>query len=449
MAGPSVRSQTAPVEYPDDGLGRFLALVPLAMVQLRVDGTILHMNAPCADLLVPLSCDGRPVNLFDLLQPMASDLALRVREFAPSQGRICEGLHLRVDAGHAGRCEPQVLKLDLVKLDGERLVAMIDDVSLAFRRDVELRRGQAWIQTLITGIADHALLTLDPKGVIQEWSPGVRDVTGFDADATIGQPYCDIFCTAQDSQPGRVRRRLQDADDHGWSVEEGWMGRANGEHYWASWLIAPLHAPELSGVASGPVSGRRGYSLIIRDIGDRPDSGDALRSSVLFDPVTGLLGQRAFFDSAAMVLERGVQSGMCLSVVRFNVDDFPALADAHGPAAAASVLRHLAAGLSATFRQNDIVARVGAHAFVVLMPDASVAQAESTAQQLCVRLEACTLRFDGTVVAYTVSGGVAGGAPSGTAPGPGLEELLQRADAAMYSAKSQGRNGIARWHDVG
>jgi len=444
MAGPTVKFETAFIESPDDGLNRLLALAPLAMAQLRADGTILCMNPPCTDLLVPLSCDGQPINLFDLLQPMASDLALRVREFAPAHGRICEGLHLQIDADHAGR-DPQVLKLDLVKLDADRVIAIVEDVSAACRRAAELRRGQAWIQTLITGISDYALLTLDHAGVIQEWSPGVREVTGFDADATIGHAYCDIFCAARDGRPGRVRQCLQDADDNGWSVEEGWMRRASGEHYWASWLIAPLGAPDTPGRASGLAQGRRGYSLIIRDVGDRPESAEAPRGSALCDAVTGLLNQQAFFESAAILLERGACRGMRVSAVRFDVDHFQSLTDAHGPVAADAVLRHLAAGLSSTFRKSDIVARVGAHAFVVLMPDTSVVQAESTARHLRTCMAAQTLQVDGTVVPYTLSGGVV----SGEASTAGLAELLKRANAAMHSAKSQGRNGIARWHEAG
>ena len=419
-----------------EALVQFLYMTPIGLAELRIDGEVVMINPLCAQLLMPLSPGGGLDNLFDALRPVAPDLALRVAEFAPAQGKVCDALHLQIDSGLPGRRDPQVLSLSLIKLDARRLMAVLDDVSVSFRRDRELRQSQAWIQTIVTGISDYALLSLDHAGQVLRWNQGVRNVTGFDAEATVGHSYA-VFYADADRLAHRVPERLTEADLSGWSLEEGWLQRANGERYWGSCLIAPLHGQdETSGL-------ERAYSLIIRDISDRRESHEALRRSALCDHLTGLVNRRAFFDAAAVEMERCTRSGQAMSAVVFDADHFKTVNDSHGHAAGDSVLRHLAAGLCATFRATDIVARFGGEEFVVLLPGVTVDEADRVARRLCDQVAAQAVVFDGATIRYTVSGGVASMEPGVER----LDALLQRADAAMYAAKARGRNQVVRWSD--
>ncbi|MGJ7581585.1 sensor domain-containing diguanylate cyclase [Variovorax sp. RHLX14] len=428
-----------------EALLQFLYMAPIGLAQMRIDGEIAMINPLCGALLMPLSQDGGLSNLFDVLADIAPDLPHRVRAFEPLHGKICDAMHLQIDSGLPGRRDPQVLSLTLLKLDAERLMAVMDDVSVSVKRERELRMSQAWIHTIVTGITDYALLSLDRDGAIQQWNPGIRQVTGFEAEDTVGKPYSIIF-PDDDRLRHRTADRLREADLSGWNLEEGWLRRANGEKYWGSCLIAPLHPPEnVAGdarrAAVADHDDDRAYSLIVRDISDHREANEALRRSVFSDHLTGLVNRRAFYEAAAVAMERCMQGNMPLSVIVFDADHFKIVNDTYGHAAGDAVLRHLAAGLSANFRSTDIVSRFGGEEFIVLMPGASEDDALTMAQRMCQHVSANAPTVDGVAISYTVSAGVAGLVPEIGS----IDELLKRADAAMYMAKTDGRNRVVRW----
>jgi len=432
MSQPEAMVSVPQEEY--EALIQFLYMAPVGLAQLRTDGEIVMINPLCAQLLMPLSRDGELANLFSALYTVAPDLAHRVRDFEPMHGKVCDALRLQIDAGVPGGKDPQVLSLSLLKLDQDRLMAVLSDVSLSEKRERQLRQSEAWIHTIVTGITHYALLSLDRQGRVQSWNAGVMKVTGFEADAIVGQSYA-LFYPPDDKAGQRTLERLDEAYLSGWNLEEGWMPRANGERYWGSALIAPLHA---EGERPGE---ERAYSLILRDISDRREANEALRRSVSCDHLTGLANRRAFFEAAAHALQRCTRAELPLSVVAFDADHFKSVNDSHGHAAGDAVLRHLAAGLSATFRATDIVARFGGEEFVVLLSGTSIDEAQAIAQRLCRHVAAKPVTVDGVSIRYTVSAGVAA-MESGVA---GLDELIKRADAAMYSAKANGRNRVERW----
>ena len=112
--------------------------------------------------------------------------------------------------------------------------------------------------------------------------------------------------------------------------------------------------------------------------------------------------------------------------------------DTYGHAGGDAVLRHLARALTDTFRAVDVVARIGGEEFVVLLPGTGLDGAAAVAQRLCQRVAAAAVEVDGALIRYTVSAGVATMEP----PVAGLDELLKRADSALYAAKAKGRNRV-------
>ena len=417
-----------------EALLQFLYMAPIGIVQTRLDGEILMANPLCAQLLMPLSRDGSLDNLFTALRPVAPDLLHRVQTFDASHGKVCEGLQMQVDAGRPGKADAQVLCLSLLKLDENRLMAVLSDVSLAVKRERELRLSQAWISTIVAGISDYALMTLDAAGRTTDWNHGVARLTGFTADAVVGKPYA-LFYPAETLAGQHMLDRLQEADRSGWSLDEGWLCRADGSRFWGSCLIAPLLAAD-----EAPAE-ERAYSLIVRDISDRREANETLRSVISCDHLTGLVNRRAFFEAAELEVQRWQRQPRPLSIVMIDADHFKRVNDAHGHAAGDAVLRHLAAGLSATFRTMDVVARVGGEEFVVLLPDTTLEGAYAVASRLCQRIAEHAVEVDGRSIRYTVSAGVA--TMDNTVVG--VTELLKRADSAMYAAKAQGRNRVECW----
>ncbi|MET1116268.1 MAG: diguanylate cyclase [Comamonas sp.] len=151
------------------------------------------------------------------------------------------------------------------------------------------------------------------------------------------------------------------------------------------------------------------------------------------DPLTGLLNRRGFDARLAAALSLAQRSGRPLSVVTIDVDHFKRVNDTYGHDIGDNVLRSLAAQLRNRLRASDAVARLGGEEFIVLLPDTALAQALQMAAEMVASIEAGTRDQVGSV---TVSAGV-------SALRPGDEDasaMLRRSDAALYAAKTAGRN---------
>jgi diguanylate cyclase (GGDEF)-like protein/PAS domain S-box-containing protein len=413
-----------------EALLQFLYMAPIGLVQARLDGEILMVNPLCAQLLMPLSPDGALDNLFVALQAVAPDLRHRATSFADGHGMVCEGVHLHLGAA-AG---PQVLSLTLLKLDSERLMAVLSDVTQSVQRDRALRHSQAWISSIVSSIHDYALLSLDAAGQVTAWNASIERLSGHDRAAVVGRSMALFYPDGQ-LTPQHLADRLQEADLHGWTLDEGWRCRADGSRFWGSCLVAPLHAP------GDDQPEDRAYSLIIRDITDRREANEALRRSVLCDHLTGLANRRAFFEAAELELHRWQRQPRPLALVAFDADHFKQINDRHGHAAGDAVLRHLAAGLGATFRNLDLVARSGGEEFLVMLPGTTLDGAVAAARRLCEAVADRALQVDGVSIRCTMSAGVAAMA----ADVDGLAALMKRADQALYQAKALGRNRVECW----
>jgi len=429
-----VNSDDDQTEY--EALLQFLYLAPIGVAQATLDGDIVMANPLCAQLLMPLANNGELDNLFDTLEDVAPDLRHRVRDFTAAQGAICDDMHLRIDLS-AEDADARVLSLSLLKIDTGRLMAVISDVTHVLKRERELRQSQAWMSTITSGITDYSMMTLDHLGRIKAWNPSIARLTGFQADATQGKTY-DLFYTESGLTGYRLQDRLREADSDGWSLDEGWRRRADGSRYWGSCLIAPLD--EQTEVPAA----ERAYSLIVRDISDRREAHEAMRRSVLCDHLTGLANRRAFTETGECEIQRWTRTSMPLSVVLFDADHFKLVNDRHGHLAGDAVLRHLSAGLRATFRTIDMIARIGGEEFAALLPGTTLEGAEIVASRLCQRIASQVVDVDGARIRYTVSAGVA----TMEAGVVTLEDLFKRADAALYLAKSSGRNRVELWSSV-
>ena len=439
-----------------EALTQFLYIAPVGLVQTAIDGEIAMINPISAQLLMPLSRDGDLTNLFVALENVAPDLAHLTRSFERPHGLICDAVRIQVRAGEGRERDPQVLSLSLLKLDATRLMGVLNDVTAQVRRERLLRQNEAWLNAILTGITDYALVSLDADGCIDEWNASIGRVTGFSREAALGRPY-SIFYPNGATTPDRVRDRLREAAADGWSLDDGWRLRADGSRFWGSAMIAPLQIREDpddadrrgSGGHSRNVIGRStsggdgttdkpGYCLVIRDITDKREATETQRQAVSCDHLTGIANRRTFFEAAELEIERWKRSPRDMSLVIFDADHFKEVNDRYGHPAGDAVLRHFATLLTDVFRAVDVVARIGGEEFAVLLPSTNLQGAMTVANRLRQVVASQVVEFDGASIAYTVSGGVA--TMSQTLVG--LDALLKRADEALYAAKATGRNRI-------
>jgi diguanylate cyclase (GGDEF)-like protein/PAS domain S-box-containing protein len=430
-----------------EALIQFLYVAPVGLIQTGLDGSIVMINPLSAQLLMPLSRDGGLSNLFGALEGVAPDLRHQAREFKEAYGMICEGLRIQVSAGVRGQSDPQILSLSLLKLDDTRLMAVINDISLQVKRERLLRQNEAWLNAILTGITDYAVVSLDREGRIGDWNPSIGRLTGFDSPSVIGKPY-SILSPEDASTADRVRDRLFEAEANGWSLDEGWQLKADGSRFWGSALIAPLHdRPQRDGQPPLDELADRtdpAYCLVIRDITDKREENERNRKAHSCDHLTGIANRRTFFEATERELARRRRSPRELSLILFDADHFKQVNDTHGHPAGDAVLKHFASVLSQTFRQVDVVARIGGEEFAALLPSTGQPGALVVAERLRAAIESASVIFDGACIRYTVSAGIA---VMDDSLG-GLDELLKRADHALYAAKAGGRNRISCWTPV-
>lgn len=162
----------------------------------------------------------------------------------------------------------------------------------------------------------------------------------------------------------------------------------------------------------------------------------------LTDALTGIANRRHFDEVLAKECKRALRVGEPLALAVLDVDWFKTYNDHYGHPAGDSCLQQIAHTLAATIsRSTDLVARYGGEEFVFLAPSTGLAGAQSMAEKLVRAVEALALPHERSPLGYvTISVGIALMPLDAESP---AQALLQRADAALYRAKSQGRNRVA------
>ena len=158
----------------------------------------------------------------------------------------------------------------------------------------------------------------------------------------------------------------------------------------------------------------------------------------LIDPLTGISNRAAIEAEAIRALERAPRKGGTMSLLMLDLDHFKAINDRHGHAAGDRVLRAAADAWHTVLRGRDPLGRIGGEEFVVVCADTTLEQALVVAERL--REATAALLFDDVDpgLRVTVSIGVAQSQRSDDTH----EDVLARADAALYRAKQRGRNRV-------
>ena len=163
-----------------------------------------------------------------------------------------------------------------------------------------------------------------------------------------------------------------------------------------------------------------------------------LRDLTLLDPLTGVANRPGIERKAAHALAAAVRDGTPLSLLMLDLDHFKSINDRYGHAAGDKVLRATTDAWKAELRGRDPLGRVGGEEFVVVCPGTTLEQALVIAGRL--RESALALRFPDIDPGLRIS--VSIGAAQSRKTGDSCDALIDRADAALYRAKQQGRDRV-------
>ena len=181
------------------------------------------------------------------------------------------------------------------------------------------------------------------------------------------------------------------------------------------------------------------FFILSVDVTEAVRLEERLHDLASYDPLTGARNRRAFLERAGSELDRCSRAGAPLSFVIVDLDHFKKVNDTWGHATGDEVLKALAETFRRALRPSDIFGRFGGEEFVALLPDADAADAADIAERLRRLTEESEIATPEGVIRVTLSAG-----HTTALPGDTPEDLLRRADSALYESKRSGRNRVSR-----
>jgi diguanylate cyclase (GGDEF)-like protein len=155
------------------------------------------------------------------------------------------------------------------------------------------------------------------------------------------------------------------------------------------------------------------------------------------DRLTGVANRQALLASLFTEVERATRYGRPLCVAFVDIDRFKAVNDTYGHAAGDVVLRGVAQAVAESLRASDMIGRYGGEEFMLILTETDVEEGAALSEKLRELIERKRFSIEGNPeLSVTISIGIAGGSGQQLR----METLVRDADAAMYSAKSLGRN---------
>ena len=175
---------------------------------------------------------------------------------------------------------------------------------------------------------------------------------------------------------------------------------------------------------------------ILQDLGRLVIDELELRLLATTDSLTGAMTRRAFLEAAQRDLPLARRHDRPLTCLMVDADHFKGVNDAYGHATGDEVLRRLVAVCKAQLRTSDYIGRLGGEEFAIIFRETPVTAGLEVADRLRHSIGAEVFMTPQGTFSITVSSGLAAFDPTVK----GIEELLERADTALYSAKHSGRN---------
>lgn len=273
------------------------------------------------------------------------------------------------------------------------------------------------------------VLELDASLTITRCSNRVSVLLGLAPGALEGRALLDALHIADANEPlVSALSRLTSGAEESNRVESN-LTHANGHTVYCEWFNSALTD------ASGRVTS---IMALVQDVSARVEAAQQLLHIATHDTLTGLANRRMLTERLSHALARAERTGEAVAVLFIDLDGFKSVNDKHGHGAGDEVLRDVASRLRRIARATDFVARLGGDEFVILLDtDVHPGSPSMLAERVFDALSA-PCRFTGGEAPIGASIGVAMHPPLSNL----AADLIRRADAAMYEAKSAGKGCV-------
>jgi len=283
----------------------------------------------------------------------------------------------------------------------------------------------ALLNEIYNSTFDYGIFTFDLEGKITTWNAGAERIIGFSADEIIGESNAVIF-TPEDRMYNEAQQEMQLAKIKGRAEDYRWHLRKDGSRFWADGVLTAIRN------ATGQ---HTGYLKIFRDITDRKTTEAEVHRMANQDMLTGLANRYSLETHANEQIALATRSGQRLALLLIDLDRFKQVNDSLGHHAGDLLLQQAAQRMRAALRESDVIGRLGGDEFVVLQLNMASMQAGAELAEKLIAVLSQPFDLGEHPVQIGASIGIAA-CPDDASD---LDQLLKKADLALYRAKEDGK----------
>jgi diguanylate cyclase (GGDEF)-like protein/PAS domain S-box-containing protein len=367
---------------------------------------------------------GKPISLLDDPETR-KHIPERAKSLMSGNPLFFEAMHVRKD----GSTFPVEISAQLINIDGKPyILATYRDITKRKRIEYSLKESEAKFRDLVESTSDW-VWEINADGLYVYSSPKVKDILGYDVNEVLGKsPF--YFMPEDEAEKSRtIFSQILTEQKPFYGLEN--INRHKDGH------IVVL---ETSGVPVFNKSGNfMGFRGIDRDITQRKKVEERLKAISITDELTGLFNRRGFFTLAEKEFKVVNRHKRRMSLIYLDLDGLKAINDKLGHETGDQALVDAANILRKSFRESDIMGRMGGDEFAVLITDGSEADIEKIAvdhiqQNLKIHNEQA-----GRSYALLLSMGFAHYDPGSSCT---ISELIKQADSSMYEDKKRHNSKI-------
>lgn len=324
--------------------------------------------------------------------------------------------------------EFEVRKAPIFDSNGERkgLVIIGRDVTDKKIAEHNLRIADKAFESL------QAILITDAESRILRVNQSFTRLTGYRPEEVIGKSTA-TFKSGHHNKSFYQAMWKSLLDNNFWQGEI-WDRRKNGEVY-PKWLTISA-VIDSEGVTTN-------YVGTFTDLSEHKEAKEAIHRLAFYDPLTDLPNRRLLHDQLNLALKNSIRDKQYGAVLMIDIDHFKLINDTKGHAVGDLLLIEVARRLKSCVRQGDTVSRLGGDEFVVMLEHLSkdLNQATLHAEAISKKIMQ-SINQPFLIAGHDLRTSLSIGVSLFSLPASTSEEILKRSDAAMYQAKSAGRNAL-------
>lgn len=320
----------------------------------------------------------------------------------------------------------QTVKRPLFSPDGaaNQILGIATDITARKCAEDALKQKEELFRLMIENSSD-VITVLDPDGTVRYGSPSLERVLGYAPDELIGRNLFDYIHPEDRAKAHGVL--LEGLSQRGKPVAFDIRLR----HKNGSWRFV-----ESTGSNQIDTRGVEGIVLNSRDITERRLAEQELDFLAYHDILTELPNRLLFTEHLEIAIESAADEGHMAAVLFLDLDRFKVINDTLGHTLGDELLRSVAARLSGTLQESDVVSRWGGDEFTILLPQVTDTQEVVRATQRIIAALSAPFELQDSEYYITATVGISV-YPS---CGQDAETLIRNADTAMYRAKELGKN---------